>query len=393
MATFNLRYFSHPALLRAIAPSRLLAFLSPYRIFLTARGFQWPDDGAEISYDKLVEIFTTPDADTPEDLVDALFLVDEMSAPEQSDALVDAELERGIVFADDEQSMVDIAVQMWLSAPELLERKHAEKFAFKPKSFEYFQAARGRDLDYQPLNNETRLLLQNELDDWFEKKQRGRGSRVMIWENEYDVRFLIRHGEPFKRDEKLAGEEVSGISYRPLKYDVVIYDRKLSELQINATLVGQKKTYCQLLGKYLFGDERCFPAIAKYTLDPLRDEGPESIVCSDVDGIDSVTLTEVHVLWGGAFRELEIHKATDVFSALSSRGLRLPENARIIKAVLKVKFANCKTPRTVKIRPSNIAEFTRDGDSVMLKQWLELRGFCIPREVREHATSSVLAGA
>ncbi|MGN6547779.1 MAG: hypothetical protein ACTHK7_22205, partial [Aureliella sp.] len=263
----------------------------------------------------------------------------------------------------------------------------------KPKSFEYFQSAEGAELNYEALSSETRLELQREMDDWFEQKRRGRGSRIFVWEGEHEVRFLIRHGVPFKREEKLEGENVVGVCYRPLKYDVVVYDRELAELQINADLVGEKRLYCKLLGKYLFGDENCFPGTAKYTLEPLREYGADALACGDVEGIDSIVLTEVQILWGGPYRAIEVQKATDLFAALDTRGKRLPENARYLKAVFKVKFADCKTPRTVKIRPSNQAEFTRDSDGRRLIEWMELRGFTVRQGVHGDATGSVLAGA
>lgn len=71
----------------------------------------------------------------------------------------------------------------------------------------------------------------------------------------------------------------------------------------------------------------------------------------------------------------------------------MPERARIIKAIFKVKFADSNTPRSVKIRPSNIAEYTRDSDAGPLELWLEQRGFILHSEVDEHgAVAEILAG-
>ena len=48
----------------------------------------------------------------------------------------------------------------------------------------------------------------------------------------------------------------------------------------------------------------------------------------------------------------------------------IPENAHLIKAKFQVKFENAKNPRMLTIRPNNIANFTRDGDSVIGEIWL-----------------------
>ena len=107
-----------------------------------------------------------------------------------------------------------------------------------------------------------------------------------------------------------------------------------------------------------------------------------SLARGDIDGIESITLTEVDLLWGGAHREIEIRKADGVFAALAARQRELPEHPRIIKAVFKVKFADSGTPRSVKLRPSNIAEYTRDSDAALVEQWLNLRGFINREEAR-----------
>lgn len=389
MATFNLRHFSSPYVLRAIEPGRLVRFLNPHRQFFANRGYEMPiaEAGAtiDIDYQRLVDIFMSPSESSPRELLDALFLVDEMSTPEGMEALIYAAEREGIALEDgQEHSPADIAIQVWLANSDILERKHAEQFLFKPKSFEYYQTDREDAPEFIGLPQNVRLRLERELDDWFETKKRGRGSRVFAYPEEHEVRFLVRHGEPFKREESLTEADVSSVCYRPLKYDVIVYDRRLGELRINARLVGEKKLYRQLFGKHLFGDENCFPGTAKYTLEPLREDGADSLACWDIEGIESITLVEVDFLWGGAFGEIEIRKATDVFAALEARSRRLPENARIIKAVFKVKFTDSNTPRSVKIRPSNIAEYTRDSDAALVEQWLTLRGFVVRQETPEH---------
>lgn len=92
MATFRLRYLSNPSVLRAIAPEKLLAFLQPHSTFFTTRGYDLPqpDDGEEIDYQKLIDIFMSPNESTPPDLVDALYLVDEMSSHEEMATLLEA---------------------------------------------------------------------------------------------------------------------------------------------------------------------------------------------------------------------------------------------------------------------------------------------------------------
>jgi len=90
-----------------------------------------------------------------------------------------------------------------------------------------------------------------------------------------------------------------------------------------------------------------------------------------------VRLKEIQYFWGGAEKEIEIRKANDIFAAYSGSGRAMPKKARIIRASFQVKFTDSKTARTVTIRPSNIAQYTRDSDASVVEDWLTRRGFII----------------
>jgi hypothetical protein len=189
------------------------------------------------------------------------------------------------------------------------------------------------------------------------------------------VWFLVRRGDPFKREGSIEKTGTTSVYYRPEKYDVLKYDEGLGELSINAE--GNKKLvalYRELIGELLFSDAGRFPNAAKYTLEPLQDAGPDALICSDVDGIDRITLKEVQIFWGGAQGEVEVRRAKDLFEALKGRKKELPKG-RLVKASFLVKFTDAKTPRTVTIRPQNIASYTRDSDAGVVEAWLTRRGF------------------
>jgi hypothetical protein len=93
-------------------------------------------------------------------------------------------------------------------------------------------------------------------------------------------------------------------------------------------------------------------------------------------------LREVQFYFGGSPWEVVTRKS-DVFKLFESRKKPFPESGRIIRASFQVKFADSKTPRTVVIKPSNVAQFTRDDDSVLVERWLEARGFILGPEAEE----------
>jgi hypothetical protein len=377
LATYNLRRFSNPDSLKTIAPRHLVRLLSAFTEFLSGRGFELPklNDANTLDYEQLAAVLINPGVDTPKRMIDALYVIHEMATKEGMDTLLDAAHDQQLKLdITGNPTPADVAVLVFLEDPELLERKHAEQYLTRPRSFQYFQSE--VTLSEPKKSTDRRLKqLEHDLDNTFETKKRGRGTRVFPYRKEDGVWFLVRHGEPYKREGSLEDEKPASVFYRPEKYDVVVYSATIGELRINANAMWEKDLYRRAFGHYLFDDPDVFSGEGKYTLEPLRTDGKTALVCTDVAGMESVTLQEVASFWGGAYNEIETRKADDIFSALATRNRDLPASARLIRASFRVKFSDSKNPRTVTIRPSNIAQYTRDSDGHLVEAWLMKRGF------------------
>ncbi len=379
MATYSLRRFTRPEILRKIDRRLLLRFLDPYRAFFAARGVALPaaDGGSgEIDSDGLAKVFMAPDADTPGDLVDALFLVDEMATEEGMDDLLDAAQQAGISLdGSPDDSPADVALRAWLDARGLLEQRHSEQYLTNARSFEYYQTeSEARVLTKAP-SKKILKNLQDDLDNWFEEKRRGRGTRVHLDSKAEELWFRVCHGDPYRREPCLEGGKPGAVHYRPEKDDLVVYNPALGELKVNARSKGEKDLYRRMFGLHLFGSDNYFPGTGKYTLDPLRTDGAGSLVCSDVPGLKKVVLREVHFFRGGPENEVEIRRANDLFAAYEATSRGLPTKPRIVRAKFQVKFDGSTAPRMVTIKPSNIATYKRDSDGEIVDQWLSRRGF------------------
>jgi hypothetical protein len=396
MPTFQLRRFSRPEVLKSIAPQTLTTFFKPYWRFLTSRGVALPPPGLhfELDYEALIRAFLSPDAKTPKELIDALYIIDEMATSHGVDALLAEVGRRGLhLMPGPDPTPEDVAVQVWLLDKDTLERMHAEHHLARVRSFESYQTDRSRRPTFRPPTEEQLAALADELDDWFEERKRGRGSRVILSEKDDAAWFLIRHGEHFKREESIEGIQASSVYFRPLKYDVLVYVPPIGELRINACSDGEKELYRAVFGKHLFDDPDAFPGTEKYSLDPLREQGEAALSCADIAGLEWVRLTELQVFYGGNPWEVVSRKSDDVFRLLEARGRRFPEGGRLTRATFRVKFADYKHPRTVVIRPSNIAQFRRDDDSVLVERWLAARGFVIDSGADHNGRSDpLLAG-
>ena len=125
---------------------QLLVLLLPHAAYLESRGVMLPpiEDG-EIDLVMLSGVLMNPDENMPPRLVDALYLINEMATDEGMDALVEAVQQSGLTLvAGASATPADVAVEVWLKWPDLLDRKHAENLITRPRSFEVLPRLCGR---------------------------------------------------------------------------------------------------------------------------------------------------------------------------------------------------------------------------------------------------------
>ncbi len=396
MGKFNLhRLFTDPATLRSIAPENLRSLLAGHADAVAADGFALPaDKGRPLDYEALARLLMVPEK-LPSALREAFFFIHEMATPAGMECLLSAAEEAGIeILGLPAPSPADVAVQVWLTAPDLLERKHAEQFIYRLRGIESYHAMISPVPDAREPTPAVIEAISNDLNDWFEKRKKGRSAKVFHYPRPDGIWFMVRHGDPFKREGAIdeRGESV-GVYYWPERFDVVVLNTDDGELGIRTPNKGEKKKYREVFGRYLYGDAEFFGGDDKYTLEPLRERGSDCL--APVEGIEEVSLTEVAFRWPGSFSEREVHRADDVFGAYAARGAEFPRGLPIIKASFRVRFTDSETPRTVTVKPPNVAQYTRDGDSIIIEKWLKLRGFIVGKGEPNHesAAEPVLAGA
>jgi hypothetical protein len=387
MPNLKTKRFSNPETLKRIGDDMLIRLLSPFRDFFINRGLVLPaaSGHANIDYDALAEVLMSPDTDSPDELADILYYMHEMSTPEAMDNLLDSLAERDLHLSICQNpTPTDVAVHVWLAYPDLLREKHAEQHLVRPRSFISFVTDASTVPEYTPPDCERIRAIEASLDEWFQHKKRGRCSRVYPHHKDGLVWFLVRHGEPYKREGRIQEDGSGSVYYRPEKHDVLIYAPAIGELRIHAGTKGERELYRKTFGFYLFGRDDFFPGNEKYTLEPLK-QGRSSLVCSDIDGIDSIVMKEIEFTIPGAVWEREIHKADDVFTAFENRSFEIRDHIRISRASFKVQFSDSQKARTVTIRPSNNAQYGRDEDSVLVEHWLNARGFIVGSNLHDNS--------
>ena len=225
----------------------------------------------KIDYEKLGQLLHFPQEGLPPEMVVPLVLVDEMSTDQQMDRLLEAASQQAIMLSlTGHSSPADVAVQVWLQAPGLLEDLHAENHTIRQKNFCYFGGIRDEPRAFPKVSAERRRTLEHDLDETFEHYKRGRGSRVFIFDHGREVWILVRRGATFRREESMEGGGEPGVQlYRPMMYDVLVYDTETDDLGLHVEAKWQERLYLRCIGQYVFNDPDYFPAEREISFDPL----------------------------------------------------------------------------------------------------------------------------
>lgn len=378
----TIRPFFSPETLKSLAPARLRALLAPFKESLAECRIRVGRGDQEPALERLAALLAKGDERLPGDLLTAFSVVDELANPAGMDALLAEAKDAGICLelrSDD--TPADIAAACWVQERRVAERVHATQAFRRQRSFVSFQTDRRGPRIRLP-KPAVLAALERELGPDFAARRRGCGCRVQAYDRADGLWFLVRHGAPMRREECWEGGQVC---FRPVQYDVLVYDRLVGELRINAHTQGERLLYRRLFGKHLFGSEAFFPGEEKYTLAPLIQEGADALDPSGIPGIDGVALSAVQIFWGGTKHGVESYRADDVFSFVAERGTDLPLDRRWTMATFKIKLAGTSRPRGVTVRPTNIASYARDETSDLVERWLERSGFILSKDVAKHA--------
>ena len=378
MGAASNKRFTRVETLKSIAPEHILGFLGRFNGYFADRGVALPQspDTKSMPYDDLVKVFMEPDDNTPSDLSEALYLIDEMSTPDgMDDMLAEAGKKNIAITGREDPSPADVAVQVWLANPSILERRHDRKSVERSKSFDYYHSATAPTKKLTKISAGAIKALEKAMDDWFEGRKCSRGCHVSPHRRSDEVWFTVEHGDQVVRTPARDGLKSTVHFFRPEKSDIVVYDYRLGEIRVNARTPAIKDQYRKAFGEHLFGDKGFFLSLEKYTLDPLFEDGAHALSLEGVEGLDSAKLVEVQFDEGGSQGEIEVRKAHDLFEAWQDSNRILDRDRPITHVKFEVKFSGSRKMRKVTLRPPNRAMFGRDADSVVIEEWLAKNGF------------------
>ncbi|MDR1492019.1 MAG: hypothetical protein LBT05_04780 [Planctomycetaceae bacterium] len=376
MAKQQYKQFSNLSLLRRFNFELLLQFLAPYRDYLCSKdGFQWTENLLTFPYQKLMRILAVPDDDMPEMLHNGLFFIDELSTPKGIETILARLKDENLLPPD--LSREDIVLYAWLVDPKILQSTHSEFAGFRVKKTEHCFS---RKPLYPDVSQERLIALEDDLNDWFDSINKGRGVQVMVYERGGTIWFHLRRGELLKNDCDLKNNgQIKRIVYRPERYDVVGYTPCDCEFEIHSETKREKNIYCKLFGKHLFNDENFILSgdkSTRYTLSPLKERGRDALACGDVDGMDWARLTELQAMIPGKEKYREVYKSENgLFEDWGTLAPQANKNYSFVLASFLLRFTDLIRPKTLTICTPNVAIFERGVQSDMIMKWLKTRGF------------------
>jgi hypothetical protein len=148
-------------------------------------------------------------------------------------------------------------------------------------------------------------------------------------------------------------------------------------LGLSATTKGEKDLYREVLGELLFGDRKYFQAPFPFSLDPLRQRGPDALLCEDVPEMNSAKLVEVRRYFGGSFKERQIHVASDLFGVYGDAWPKRLSFGTLDSATFEISLGEGRSKRRRRITVGkDYAKFDRDDDDAdIIELWLRKRRF------------------
>ncbi len=371
MPSFQLPHFNDVAILRSIEPNRFRTFLMRFDTHLRSQGFIIPESAVftDAHLQRLIGNFNAHDGSTPADMIEALFHISEVSNDQGMEALLLVASKAGIELPEGDLTPADLALLIWMNAPDLLRRANCERIVHRFQSFYCFM---NRMLEAPLFEMPAEAVLkriEEHTDQFNRNRQRCGGAAVWMYEFGNEVAFLIRFGGSLKRDEVMDNDQCRPDIRRPVGYDLVVYNIETGELRIRADLVSERRFYCRLFSEQLFADPEFFEHEEIFNLDVIYRLG-EDVQSPGIDlGITRVTLVEIQeVLLGEKILHVTL-RSEAIFDAIREHNKRLTPNGRLLSAKFKMVLDNADEV-TVTICSGNKIRVSRQVGIAAIDRWM-----------------------
>ncbi|MFA5902110.1 MAG: hypothetical protein WC829_23710, partial [Hyphomicrobium sp.] len=222
--------------------------------------------------------------------------------------------------------------------------------------------------------------------------------RIIPYDFTHEIWFLIAYAAKKQRFRGCQNDgAMQSFDYNPEQYDAVVYNKVFGDIRMN-TRNWRKKDHAKYrlaIGRMLLDNGGVFSASKKMvTLKPLeREDAFDLFATDDIPGLAEIEPVEL------VFEPLDAPRIETLAAARGS-SLRIdgkyaprliPQDVKVLRAVFEYRLTDSRRRGRLSLAPGNKIGYDRDGDSLVLEQWLRARKFLL--SLLEEASNAIQQAA
>lgn len=389
------RCFESVPALRRLEPQVLRDLLACFPEHAKGRGIDLPETANEGNLNYRTIRDALMEGEVPDELDDVLYLASQLGDARGWDVIQRQAHEdrRTLRRPPARLGHADLAIlaeiEDWPRHKGFLERANARARVHSRSSYFYYAPrADPRSLYRGPTKSGVEAA-RDALTDYLveqgvlEDTAHGRGVEVIPYDFEKEVWFLIRHPGRRKRH---SGCDPHGdwrsYVFNPEEYDAVAYNKVFADIRMNTRRIRDHRKYRMVFGDLLFGGaSNVFrPKEQLVSLAPAEGaRAAELFGCGDVPELGRIAPVELVYERGGVPARRHTETALDGGTLLDRNphqpGL-LPEGGYGVRSmVLTYKLRGKARDGKITLQTGNRVNYERDGDSLVIEDWLRKRKF------------------
>ena len=381
------RCFATVSALRKLDPVVLCEVLGKFPEYLKHKGLALPKepDTKNLDYDKIRT--ACMDGDIIAELDDVLFFATILGNKDGWEKILnEADFRKvNFPFSPVNLTYADLAMKAWLhdwpANIDLLEQSYARVKIHNRSSYVYYPPLKDLRGKYKKPSKNLASTLTKKLSEHFIKQRLGKGTNVVMYDYEKEIWFLIRYPGQMERHPAIDDDgNATSQKFKPESYDAVVYHKEFSDLRLNTNRIKEHKVYRMAFGHTLLSTENAFdPATKVVTLEPLKGECLDIFNCKDIAGLSEIAPVEVNFCCSKApGREIRWRAERDcsLLDYHTQKKHLLPEDTHTVAdAKFRYRLKDRTSYETVTVHTGRRLNYERDGDSVVIEQWLRKRKF------------------
>jgi len=388
------RCFSSVEGLKSHDPQVLRNLLALFPRHVAARGLVLPERATVVNLDYAKIRDALMMGEIPEELDDILHL-SSLLATAKGWAMIERQAQedrKKLPRVLPQYGYVDLAImaaiQDWPRNKDILERANARARVHSRSAYVYYAPDSARREHYRGPTPAALMEARDFLAGHFvaegmvNERQNRKATEIVPYDFEKEIWFLIRYPGKQSRQSGCDDEgEWRNFVFNPEQYDAVAYNKLYCDLRMNTKRKTEHTKYRIVFSHLLFDMPNGFRPTGKVvTLAPLlRNDAEGLFAFDDIPGLGMILPVEISYETFGLPPRIWTEKAWEGSSLLRGNShlpRLLPLEAHCVRqVVLQYRLKDTARLARLTIDEGNKVAFERDGDSVVVEEWLRRRGF------------------